>query len=76
MTVVLPGELGKPRPALLVQSDQFGMTTPIVTVLPFTGTYPDAPLLRIEASRGQNALIKQSDVQIDKATSHAAQSGR
>jgi hypothetical protein len=46
VTVSLQGEQGKPRPALVVQSDHFGELVS-VTVLPITGTLIDAPLLRV-----------------------------
>ena len=37
VTVALQGEQGKPRPALVVQTDHFA-GLPAVTVLPLTGT--------------------------------------
>ena len=45
VTVALPGDFGKPRPALVIQSDAFAETG-TVTVLPLTGTLIDAPLFR------------------------------
>jgi len=45
VTVALQGDLGKPWPALVIQSDLFG-AHPSVTVLPITSTDHDAPLLR------------------------------
>lgn len=66
VTVALQGEQGKPRPALIVQSDNFaGLGS--VTVLPITGTILDAPLLRIDVQpTPQNGLTKLSQVMIDK----------
>ena len=42
VTVALQGDQGKPRPALVVQADQFGGLGS-VTVLPITSTLVDAP---------------------------------
>ena len=47
VTVALQGDQGKPRPALVVQADQFAGLQG-VTVLPLTGMLMEAPLLRIE----------------------------
>jgi len=46
VTVALQGDLGKPRPALVIQTDAFA-SLKTVTVLPVTGSLVDAPLLRI-----------------------------
>ena len=46
VTVALQGDSGKPRPALVIQADQFA-TTATVIVLPLTGTLLDLPLLRV-----------------------------
>lgn len=66
VTVALPGDYGKPRPALVIQSDQFPDMAS-VTVLLVTSTLVDAPLLRltIEPSRDNN-LRQTSQVMIDK----------
>ena len=46
VTVAIQGDYGKPRPALVIQADQFkGHAS--VTVLPVTSTLIAAPLLRI-----------------------------
>ena len=66
MTVALQGEQGKPRPALVVQSDLFGELS-AVTVLPITSTLVDAPLLRVTVEpSSQNGLSKLSQIMIDK----------
>lgn len=66
MTVALQGDQGKPRPALVVQSDHFADLGSI-TVLPITGTLVDAPLLRITVEPdGQNGLSKRSQIMVDK----------
>ncbi|MGH8611906.1 MAG: type II toxin-antitoxin system PemK/MazF family toxin [Gammaproteobacteria bacterium] len=36
VTVAMQGDFGKPRPALVIQSDLFNDTHPSVTVLPLT----------------------------------------
>ena len=66
VTVALQGDQGKPRPALVIQSDHFA-DLGAVTVLPITSTLIDAPLLRlpIEPS-AQNGLEKPSQIMIDK----------
>ena len=66
VTVALQGEQGKPRPALVVQSDLFGKL-PAVTVLPITSTLVDAPLLRVAVEPSpQNGLGKPSHIMVDK----------
>ncbi len=69
VTVALPGDFGKPRPALIVQSDQFSETATI-TVLLLSGTLVDAPLIRLDIEPSQeNGLRKRSQVMIDKIMS-------
>ena len=59
--IAMPGDFSKPRPALIIQADQF------VAVLLVTGTLVDAPLLRITISpNDDNGLRKASQVMIDK----------
>ncbi|RTL95685.1 type II toxin-antitoxin system PemK/MazF family toxin [Ancylobacter aquaticus] len=66
VTVSLPGDLGKPRPALVIQADQFDETA-TVTVLPLSGTLVDAPLIRIAVEPSEaNGLRKSSQIMIDK----------
>ena len=69
VTIALPGDFGKPRPALVIQSDQFSETG-TVTVLLVSGTLVDAPLIRttVEPTSG-NGLRKPSQVMVDKAMS-------
>jgi mRNA interferase MazF len=67
VTIVLPGAYGKPRPALVVQSDLFDSLAS-VTVLPVTSELRAAPLLRISIEPNtDNGLRKNSQVMIDKA---------
>jgi mRNA interferase MazF len=69
VTVAMPGDFGKPRPALVIQSDQFSETGTL-TVLLVSGTPVDAPLIRpiVQPTPG-NGLRKQSQVMVDKAMS-------
>ena len=66
-TVAMPGDFGKPRPALVIQSDQFPATG-TVTVLLLSGTLADAPLIRltVQPTPG-NGLRKPSQIMVDKA---------
>jgi mRNA interferase MazF len=65
VVVSLPGDYGKPRPALVIQSDLFA-EHPSVTVLPITSHLVEAPLLRI-AIGPESGLERISQVRIDKA---------
>lgn len=75
VTVSLPGAYGKPRPAVVIQSDYFA-DHPSVTILPVTSELLEgAPLLRITLEPDEaNGLRKMSQVMIDKA--HTMPSGR
>lgn len=67
VTISLQGDFGKPRPALIIQSDQFNEHA-TVTVLPVTGTMVAAPLLRVTVQPDPgNGLQKPSQVMVDKA---------
>ena len=69
VTVAMPGDFGKPRPALVIQSDLFDQTG-TVTVLLMSGTLVDAPLIRPTVHpTPANGLRKPSQVMIDKAMS-------
>ena len=72
VVVSLPGDHGKPRPALVIQSVQFA-NHPSVTLLPITSHLIEAPLLRIDIGPGAG-LDPPSQVQIDK--SHTARRER
>lgn len=67
VTIALPGDFGKPRPALVIQSDFF-REVPTVTVLLVSSLMRDAPLLRVpvEPDAG-NGLRKPSQIMVDKA---------
>jgi mRNA interferase MazF len=66
VTVSLQGDQGKPRPALVVQTDHFA-DLQAVTVLPITSTLVDAPLIRIPVTPDNaNGLDRPSQVMVDK----------
>ena len=67
VTVALQGDYGKPRPALVIQSDLFS-DHPSVTVLPITSEIRNAPLFRLHVEpTAENGLTRPSDVMVDKA---------
>ena len=69
VSVAMPGDFGKPRPALVIQGDQFSETG-TVTVLLLSGTLVDAPLIRPTVSpTPENGLRKPSQVMVDKVMS-------
>jgi len=69
VTVALQGDLGKPRPALVIQSDLFD-AHPSVTILPVTSELRIAPLFRIALNPNElNGLSKPSQVMVDKPQS-------
>ena len=66
VTIALSGDYGKPRPALVIQSDLFD-AHPSVTVLPVTSELREAPLFRIRIEpTDDNGLRKTSEVMVDK----------
>jgi mRNA interferase MazF len=66
VTIALQGDFGKPRPALVIQSDQFGEHA-TVTVLLVSGTLVDAPLFRVTVQpNANNGLQKPSQIMVDK----------
>lgn len=67
VTIAMQGDFGKPRPALVIQANQFSEHNS-VTVLPITSTIVAAPLLRVTVRpSAENGLQKPSQVMIDKA---------
>ena len=66
LPIAIAGDFGKPRPALVIQSDLFDQH-PTVTVLLVTSILADAPLLRVTVNPSlQNGLQSISQVMIDK----------
>jgi mRNA interferase MazF len=69
VVVALPGDYGKPRPALIIQSDLFNETHASVTVVPVTSTLVDAPIFRLTVDPSPtNGLRSLSQLMIDKVT--------
>lgn len=67
VTIAMQGDFGKPRPALVIQANQFNEHAS-VTVLPITSTLVAAPLLRVTIQpSAENGLKKPSQVMVDKA---------
>ena len=67
VTIAMPGDFGKPRPALVMQSDHFNEHA-TVTVLPVTSALVNAPLLRVTVQPDpQSGLQKPSQGMVDKA---------
>ena len=67
VTVALRGDHGKPRPALVIQSDRFPDTA-TTTVLLVTSALVNAPLFRLTVEPSpENGLRAMSQVMIDKA---------
>lgn len=66
VSIALQGAYGKPRPALIVQSDLFA-NHPSVTVLPVTTEIRNVPLFRIEIEPDKkNNLKSLSQIMVDK----------
>lgn len=67
--MVVPGELGRPRPGILVQADELGDATTTVLICPLTSDVQNLaePLLRpvIEPAR-DNGLRARSQIMTDK----------
>lgn len=61
---------GKPRPALVVQSDLFNPTHQSITLCPITSVCVDAPLFRIPLPPGQRTGLRSpSQIMVDKIVS-------
>jgi len=62
--------VGKPRPAVVVQSDAFNATHASITVCPITSDCVDAPLFRVALPPGdRTGLVVASQVMVDKVRS-------
>lgn len=66
---VLAGDYGKPRPAVVVQSDLFNPTHASITVCPITSEKANAPLFRLPLRAGHHGLRQSSWIMADKITS-------
>ena len=66
MTVTLQGDYGKPRPALIIQADQFADLGSVV-ILPLTSTMVEAPLLRLSVEPSSHTGLRNtSQIMLDK----------
>jgi len=65
----LSGSYGKPRPALVIQSDLFNPTHASITICPITTHLVEAHLFRLSLSvTKKNGLKKPSQCMVDKIT--------
>ena len=68
VVIVTSGDYGKPRPALVMQADDYA-AHPSLTVLPLSSEIHDLPLLRVTVEPTKsNGLRLRSQVMVDKAT--------
>ena len=66
----LSGYYGKPRPAVVIQSDLFNPTHASITVCPITSHLIEAPLFRLSlVSNKLTGLTSVSQIMIDKIVS-------
>ena len=69
VVVAVVGDYGKPRPALVVQSDYFNDTHGSITIAPITSTLVDAPLFRVTIEPTPHTGLRSvSQIMIDKIT--------
>ncbi|QWE16785.1 type II toxin-antitoxin system PemK/MazF family toxin [Polynucleobacter sp. AP-Nino-20-G2] len=65
--VAMQGDFGKPRPALVLQSDVFSDIHATVTIALVSSELVQAPIFRLDIEPSEtNGLTKASQVQIDK----------
>jgi mRNA interferase MazF len=70
VTVVMQGDFGKPRPALILQSDVFSNIHATVTIALISSQMIEAPIFRLDVEPDEvNGLTRPSQVQIDKIMS-------
>lgn len=64
------GDYGKPRPAIVVQSDLFNEVHESLTLCPITSDLKEAPLFRVSLRpKVSNGLKVESQVMVDKIVS-------
>lgn len=69
VTCAPPGDFGKPRPAVVLQSDLFNATHASVTVCPITSHSVEAELFRVTVRPTvANGLKRGSQIMADKLT--------
>lgn len=65
--IALQGDYGKPRPAVVIQSDLFNEAHPSVVICPITSELRDTPLFRITVEpSAMNGLQRLSQIMVDK----------
>jgi mRNA interferase MazF len=68
LTVVLAGDYGKPRPAVVIQSDWLNENDSVLVCL-VTSTLRDTPLYRLTLNpNAENGLRETSQIMLDKIT--------
>ena len=66
-SVVLPGDFGKPRPGVIVQTDLINLTHPTFLVCPFTSDPMPGNILRPTVEpEPANGLQARSQIMVDK----------
>lgn len=66
VTAIAPGDDGKPRPALVIQSDIFDALSSVTLCL-VTSTLLEAPVFRITVDpSAENGLQRVSQIEVDK----------
>jgi mRNA interferase MazF len=67
VTIAVTGDYGKPRPALIIQSDSFSQL-PSLTVLRLTSDLHDEPTFRVTITpTTENGLKSPSQIMLDKS---------
>jgi mRNA interferase MazF len=69
ITVATPGDYGKPRPAVVIQSDNIAQTDSVLVCL-LTSTLRDASVYRVDVpQRETTGLRARSQIMVDKIAS-------
>ena len=69
VVVVSSGDYGKPRPAVVVQTDLANPTHSSLVLCPITSHLENAPLFRLEVTPSrENSLEKPCQIMVDKIT--------
>jgi mRNA interferase MazF len=70
VTIAMQGDFGKPRPALVLQSDVFSNIHETVTIALLSSNLIQAPIFRLNTMPdNRNGLTKECQIQIDKIMS-------
>jgi mRNA interferase MazF len=69
VVAVFSGDYGKPRPAVVVQTDLANPTHSSLVLCPITSDLENAPLFRLEVRPSpENSLEKSCQIMVDKIT--------